>query len=138
MTGWRDEQGTAPTELALLTPVLMLFVLFVVFVGRLATAQLDVTAAARDAARAASLRAQPADATADARITATRALADRGVTCHALTVTVDISDLQPGGTIHVTVACDTDLADLAILRVPGSHRVSATATEVIDRYGIQS
>jgi len=137
MTAPCDERGSAPTELALLAPMLIVLVLFVVFVGRLTSARLDVTAAARDAARAASLRAEPAAATADAETAARHTLTDRGVSCRRLDITVDTTDLQPGGHVHVQVGCTTDLADLALLQLPGSHRVTAGATEVVDRYGIQ-
>src|SRR5207253_2120391 len=132
-----EQRGSAPTELALLAPVLVVLLLFIVFVGRLAAARLDVTAAARDAARAASLRATPADATADAELAARRTIAGRNLSCRTLDVIVDTTDLHPGGQVHVQVSCTTDLADLAVLQLPGSHRVTAEATEVVDRYGIQ-
>ena len=133
-----DERASAPTELVLITPLLLLLLLFVVFLGRLSTARLDVTAAARDAARAASLRASPDDAVADATAAAAASLAERGMACREMGVDVDISRFSPGGSVAVQVRCTADLADLALLRVPGSREVTATAREVIDAYGIRS
>ena len=36
--------------------------------------------------------------------------------------------------VTVTVTCQVDLAEAAVLPIPGSMTLSATATEVIDRY----
>jgi Flp pilus assembly protein TadG len=133
-----SERGSAPTEVALVAPVLIALMLFVVFVGRLTSTQLEVTAVARDAARAASLRADADKASADANRVAESGLADRGVNCRDLSIDVDTDHLAPGGYVVVTVSCTADLADLAVLRVPGRRTVTASAREVIDAYGIQS
>ena len=139
MTGrLRDARGSAATELVLVTPLLLLLVLFVVFLGRLSSARQDVTSAARDAARAASLRADPATAAADAEIAAQASFADRGTSCRELTVNVDTSRFRPGGSVGVQVICTADLSDLALLHVPGHRTVSADAREVIDAFGLGS
>ena len=96
------ERGSAPTEVALVAPVLIALMLFVVFVGRLTSTQLDVTAAARDGARAASLRSTPADGTADAERVVAESLDEHGVGCHELDVDVDTDNLVPGGFVIVT------------------------------------
>lgn len=132
------ERGSAPTEVVLVAPVLIVLLLFVVFVGRLTSTQQDVTAAARDWARAASLRATPADAQADAARVVAAVLADKGVGCSQLSVDVATERLAPGGFVVVDVSCIADLSDLAVLKLPGSKTVSATAREVVDAYGIQS
>ncbi len=52
MTVERDrERGSASVELVLMTPVLIVLLLFVVALGRLAAARGEVDAAARDVAR---------------------------------------------------------------------------------------
>ena len=56
------ERGSITTEVVLLTPVLMLLLAFVVMTGRVGVASGAVTDAAHQAARAASLRAGPAEA----------------------------------------------------------------------------
>jgi len=129
----RDESGSVATELVLLTPLLILMLLFVVALGRTVSARLDVDGAAAQAARAASIARDPATATAMAQQTAT-ALGSDGVTCGGLTVTTDTADFAPGGQVQVTVTCHVDLADLVGLRLPASQAVSSTATSVIDTY----
>ena len=50
----RDERGSAAVELVLLTPLLVSLMLFVVALGRMASAEGTVDDAARDAARSAA------------------------------------------------------------------------------------
>jgi Flp pilus assembly protein TadG len=130
----RDESGAVATELVLLTPLLILMLLFVVALGRLAGARLDVDGAAAQAARAASIARDPATATAMAQQTATAALGSDGVTCGHLSVNTDTSQFEPGGSVEVTVTCTVGLSDLTGLRLPASEAVSSTASSVIDTY----
>jgi Flp pilus assembly protein TadG len=128
------EAGSVATELVLLTPLLLLMLLFVVALGRTVSARLEVDGAAAQAARAASIARDPATATAMARQAATTALSSDGVTCAGLTVTTDTADFAPGGQVQVTVTCHVDLANLIGLRLPASQAISSTATSVIDVY----
>ena len=121
-------------ELVLLTPLLIVILLFVVALGRLAGARLNVDAAAAQAARAASIARDPATASTTARQIATAALGSDHVTCAQLTVSTDTSDFTPGGLVAVTVTCTVTLADLTGLRLPASESVSSTANSVIDTY----
>ncbi len=129
-----DESGSVATELVLLTPLLIVLLLFVVALGPLAGARLDVNGAAAQAARAASIARDPATATAMATQTATSALGSDHVTCGDLTVATNTSQFQPGGQVAVTVTCTVDLSDLAGLRLPAAETVSSTSTSVIDTY----
>lgn len=128
------EAGSVATELVLLTPLLLLMLLFVVALGRTVSARLEVDGAAAQAARAASIARDPATATAMAQQAATTALGSDGVTCAGLTVTTDTADFVPGGQVQVTVTCHVDLADLVGLRLPASQAISSTATSVVDVY----
>lgn len=130
----RDEAGSVATELVLLTPLLILMLLFVVALGRTVSARLEVDGAAAQAARAASIARDPSTATAMAQETATAALGSDGVTCGHLTVTTDTAQFEPGGQVAVTVTCNVGLSDLTGLRLPASEAVSSTATSVIDVY----
>jgi len=95
-SSWRrDEAGSVTAELVLLTPLLILFLLFVVALGRLAGARIEVDGAAAQAARAASIGRSPAGAVAAAEQTATAALASQHVTCAQLTVTTDTAAFAP-------------------------------------------
>lgn len=128
------EQGSASLELALMSPVLIALLLFVVLVGRLGQARADVDRAARDAARAASL-ARSADSAHDRAAAAARAtLASGGVTCRSMSLELDSGAFEPGGAVHATVRCTVDLADLSLLDVPGSRTVLATFTQPVDAY----
>ena len=130
----RDESGSVATELVLLTPLLILMLLFVVALGRTVSARLEVDGAAAQAARAASIARDPTTAMAMAQQTATAALGSDGVTCAHLSVATDTAQFGPGGQLQVTVTCTVDLADLVGLRLPASEAISSTSTSVIDKY----
>ena len=130
----RDEAGSVATELVLITPLLLLMLLFVVAFGRTVSARLEVDGAAAQAARAASIARDPATATAMASQTVSSALGSDHVTCADLTVTTNTAAFAPGGQVTVTVTCHVDLADLAGLRLPASQSITSTATSVIDTY----
>lgn len=129
-----DERGSVTTELTLLTPVLIVLLLFVVFCGRLAEARLCIDDAAHQAARAATLARTSTQATAQARSTAHAALRQAGISCHDLSVTAQLGGLRPGSTITVTVTCHVGLADLALLGIPGSTTAEATASSIVDQW----
>jgi Flp pilus assembly protein TadG len=130
----RDDHGSVTVELVLVTPLLILLLLFVVALGRLASARLDVNGAAAQAARAASIARDPESAVTAAQQTATTALADDHVTCGALNVATNTGDFSAGGTVAVTITCNVNLADLAGLRVPATTAISAQSVSVIDTY----
>ncbi len=130
----RDESGSVTAELVLLTPLLILLLLFVVALGRLAGARLEVDGAAAQAARAASIAQSPSSATAMAQQTATAALSSDHVTCAQLSVDTDTSRFTPGGSVGVTVTCTVNLGDLTGLRLPLAETISSQATSVIDTY----
>jgi Flp pilus assembly protein TadG len=128
------DRGAVTLELVLSLPVWVALLLFVILCGRLVTAQLDVDAAAHNAARAASLaRSNPA-AVRDARTAAEQALTDRKITCRDLTVSVDTGGLRPGTPVQVDVSCTASLSDLGLLGVPGTRTVTATSTSPVDTW----
>jgi Flp pilus assembly protein TadG len=129
-----DDRGSASVELVLVTPVLLVVLLFVVALGRLADARAQVDSAARDAARAASIARGPDSARTGALAAAGDRLAEGGVTCRSLDVQVDVDGFRAGGTVMATVTCDVDFGDLTLLGVPGNRAVAATAAEVVDVY----
>ena len=126
------DAGSSTAEAVLVTPLLVAVLLLVVLCGRLVSAQMDLQAAASAAARSASIARSEAAARVEADRTARETLAARGVTCQQVTVNVSTGGLRPGGAVTVTVACTVPLADLALLAVPGSRTVQATATSPVD------
>jgi Flp pilus assembly protein TadG len=129
-----DERGSVTTELVIVTPLLLLLLLFVVALGRTAGSRIDINGAASEAARAASIARTPLAAQDDARQTASAALADQHVTCASLDVTTDITQFRPGGTVTVAIRCDVKLGDLTGLRFPATKALTATASAPIDWY----
>jgi len=130
----RDESGSVAAELVLLTPLLILMLLFVVALGRLSGARLEVDGAAAQAARAASIARDPGTAVVMATQTATAALGSDHVTCAQLTVSTNTAQFAPGGSVAVTVTCHVALSDLTGLRLPVSESVTSRATAVIDTF----
>lgn len=134
MTRLDPQRGAVSTELVVLAPLLIGFMLFVVFAGRVAQAEGDIANAAHEAARAASLTGGP-QAAAQAATTSVEAnIAEGTVACQRLDVQVDTSRFDAGGQVSVTVSCDASFNDIALLAVPGSRTFIATAVEVIDVY----
>ena len=129
-----DERGSVAVEVAVVAPALLFLMLLVVYAGRISEADGTVERAASNAARAASLRQDPGDATDDAQATATANLAAGGVPCLQATTAVDTRDFAPGGTVTVTVRCEASMADVTLLGVPGRRTFTARAVEVIDTY----
>lgn len=128
------DRGSATVELAVLTPLLVVLLLFVVAVGRLVLASQEVEAAAADAARAASIASSPSSATSAATEAASADLSGEGVSCSSFGAVVDTQDFVPGGTVGVHLTCTASLAGLSLLRLPGSETLSSVATAPIDLY----
>lgn len=126
------DRGSASLELVLITPVLLVLLLFVVMGGRYAQARADVDSAARDAARAGSLERSAVAATAAAEGAAARRLADRDVVCTDLDVQLDVTNFRPGGDVEATVNCTVDLSDLTGLGVPSSVSFESDFREPVD------
>ena len=127
------ERGSATTELVVLTPVLIMVLLFVVALGRISSSRSEVDAAARDAARDAANGRSVADAVANASTAARADLDDAGVICRSLSVTLDTNNFRAGGTVTVTISCTVALQDLG-LGLPSSRTITARYTEPIDVY----
>lgn len=119
-------------EVVFLVPVLFLFTLLVVAGGRYVSTRADVDAAARDAARAASLQHDYASAATDAAA-AMRDSLSRGDT-RACRVDRLGGDFESGGVAEVKVHCTVDLSDLGLLGMPGSLPVDGDGHAPIDTY----
>ena len=129
------ERGSATAELVLLTPLLILFVLFIVGLGRLAHARALVGDATAQAARAATLHYQnPAQATQIAQQTAAEALRSAGLACAAQTTRVETANDHSGGTITVALTCRVDLSTVTMAGFPGSDTLTASFTSSVDKY----
>jgi Flp pilus assembly protein TadG len=134
---WRAERGSVTAEAVLVTPVLVMLLVFVaVVVHRGVDARLRLDDAAHQAARAASLERTPAAAGDAAQATATSALAEANVTCRHAQVTTTTT-ASPGSTVVVSVRCTVDFGQAMVLGVPGSRTLTASASEIVDLYRSQ-
>lgn len=136
--GDEGDRGSVTLELAVLAPVLLIFLGLIVAGGRVQLAGGSVETAAADAARQASIARTPAAAEAAALASARATLAGEGLSCAALSVSVDVAGFaaplgQPAQ-VRADVACTVSLSDVAVPGMPGSHRMSATATSPLDPY----
>ena len=134
---WRY-RGSATIEAVIVAPAFLLFVGLIIGAGRVALAHQSVEAAAAQAARTASVARTAGQARADATSTAQNTLANQGLHCATLTVTVDTTGFYtPMGTparVTATVVCVVTLADLSVPGMPGTLRVEATAGSPLDTY----
>ena len=133
-----DERGSAAIETVVVVPAFVLFVLLIVYAGRLAVTEQAVEAAAGEAARAASIARTAGQAQRDATTGAAASLRNQGLTCVSQHVAVDTSGFAtPVGSparVSATVTCQVDLSDLALPGLPGARAVTATLTSPIDTY----
>jgi Flp pilus assembly protein TadG len=139
----QPDAGSAALELVVLAPVLLLLIVLVVAAGRLSIAKSSVDAAARDAARQASIALNPSAAQQDGDASARAALRDDGLNCVTESVTVDTGEQDGTGfavqagtpaTVSATVSCTVPLSDLALPGLPGEHTMTATFASPLDVY----
>ena len=130
---FRDDRGSAVAEIVILTPVLFLILFLIVFLGRVITTQQDVYSAARDGARAGSLRGTPDSAQGEA-IEAVERTFGGGDACPNQTIDVDLSNFEAGGQITVAVSCDVSIQDVTGSWLPSTRTVTHEATSVVDQY----
>lgn len=138
MTSSDRDMGSATLELTILAPALLTLLGLVILAGRIETSSAAIEQAAAVAAREASLARSPAMAQSAASLAAKDSLASQGITCGALSVTLDSSGFStsPGAAavVRVTVACAVPLSDLAVPGLPGTHMVRASMTSALDTY----
>ena len=145
--GRRGDEGSAALELVVLAPVLLVLLALIIAAGRTSIAQSSVDAAARDAARQASLALNPYAAQQAGLASARQALRQDGLDCVSEDVLVDtgVTDsgdtdtgfgLAPGtpATVSATVSCKVPLSDLFLPGLPGFHIMTSTFSSPLDVY----
>lgn len=127
-----NDRGSAAIEMVLLTPVLVVLLLFVVHVGRTSEGVSELRHAADQGARAASLAAR-SRMSAAAVAAVRRDLAASGSSCEQPTVALTLQSAGLSSSVRVDVRCRVSDLGLALI---GSRQVqlSATSTEVVDRF----
>ena len=125
-----DDRGSFAVELAILAPLVGILLLAVVAVGRVQNSRANVEGAARSAARDLSIARDPVAATGRVKASAAAMLDVGSPGCRQFSfssaVTID--------KVTVTLSCVANLEDAAILPIPGSMRLDASASEAIDQF----
>jgi Flp pilus assembly protein TadG len=134
------EAGNAALELVILAPVVLLLICMVIAAGRIAIAQGSVDAAARDAARQASISRSPEAAIIAARASALAELAGEHLDCAPLYVGLPNvygkfgTRLGQPASVTATVRCTVSLSGLVLPGLPGTDPLQATFTSPLDPY----
>ena len=132
------DRGNAALELVILAPILLALLSLVIAAGRTTVAQGSVDAAARDAARQASIALTPSAARTAGLVSARAALRQDGLDCSPAIVidTSQFTSVPVGQPAAVTaiVTCAVPLANLALPGLPGTARLSARFTSPLDTY----
>ncbi|MFD9824677.1 TadE/TadG family type IV pilus assembly protein [Streptomyces violascens] len=134
----RDDRGSTALTTAIAAPAVLALLALIIAAGRVTLAQGGADAAARAAARTASLTRDPTTADAQARAAAQQALDNSGLHCTQMTVALDTSGLaMPVGqaaTVTATVTCTAPLSDLALPGIPGAKTLTGTMTSIVDQW----
>jgi hypothetical protein len=135
----RLQDGNAALELVLIAPVILILIGLVIAAGRVTTAQNAVNAAARDAARQASIAPTQGIAETSAIASATAALAADGLDCQPVVSLPGLNaafntPLGRPAELHALVTCVVQLSDLTVPGVPGKISLRARFAAPLDPY----
>jgi Flp pilus assembly protein TadG len=133
----RGDRGSLALELVILTPILVMLMMFLVALGRMVEAQGQVDGAARDAARAASIAQSYGLAEQNAQQAANTDLTGSA----ACTTTPSVqfgggTDLTPGGVVNIVIRCNINLSYLSLLGISSTKTIVGHASAPIDTYSV--
>jgi Flp pilus assembly protein TadG len=132
----KTQSGSVTVEMVLLTPVLMLLILFGVYASRASESLVQVRHAADQAARSAS-KVSRGRVQSVANDVANRTLNNSGTSCVDFAVSTTVIDQGSNSAVRVKVECTIKTQGLELLGV-SERRVSATSTEVLDRWRVET
>ena len=130
----QPDRGSSTVELVLLTPVVIVVLLFLVGLGRYAYGRQLVQQAATAGARSASLAFAAGDAAGRARTAGQASLESAGLACQSFDVAVEAADFTAGGTVTVTVWCTVNNSDSVMAGLPGRSTVTASSSVPLETY----
>jgi Flp pilus assembly protein TadG len=122
--------------MVLLAPVLMLLILFGVYASRASESLVQVRHAADQAARSAS-KVSRGRVQSVANDVANRTLNNSGTSCIDFAVSTAVIEQGSNSAVRVKVECTIKTQGLVLLGV-SERQVSATSTEVIDRWRVET
>lgn len=132
----KTQSGSVTVEMVFLAPVLMLLILFGVYASRASESLVQVRHAADQAARSAS-KVSRGRVQSVANDVANRTLNNSGTSCVDFAVSTAVIDQGSNSAVRVKVECTIKTQGLALLGV-SERRVSATSTEVLDRWRVET
>lgn len=132
----KTQSGSVTVEMVLLAPVLMLLILFGVYASRASESLVQVRHAADQAARSAS-KVSRGRIQSVANDVANRTLNNSGTSCVNFAVSTAVIEQGSNSAVRVRVECTIKTQGLVLLGV-SERQVSATSTEVIDRWRVET
>ncbi len=132
----KTHSGSVTVEMVLLTPVLMVLILFGVYSGRASESLIQVRHAADQAARGASKVSRSRIETTALEV-AQRALVNSGTSCRDFSINTSLVSQGNNNAVRVAIECTINAEGLSLLG-PSARRVGASSTEVIDRWRVDS
>ena len=132
----KTQSGSVTVEMVLLAPVLMLLILFGVYASRASESLVQVRHAADQAARSAS-KVSRGRVQSVANDVANRTLNNSGTSCIDFAVSTAVIEQGSNSAVRVKVECTIKTQGLILLGV-SERQVSATSTEVIDRWRVET
>ena len=128
--------GGESLELVIIAPLILALFMVIVAVGRYELGSGKIDQAAGAAARAASQQVSAVQAEPAATAAAQSSLANAGITCQNIAVSVDTAGFTAaaGNTadVTVTVSCTVSWSDLTIPGWPGDKDIQASAASPLD------
>jgi Flp pilus assembly protein TadG len=128
----REERGSLSVETVILTPIFVLFVLFVSYAGRITAVQQDLHIAADVAARTASQSRTGSMSTRGFQ-SAQQSMNDNQAPCTEFSVRVARRTTSGSSEVEVFTQCRVDVWGLSLLGIR-SPLLSGYSREVIDVY----
>ena len=125
-----DDRGGGVVQLPIMALTYVLFIMLLVFVGRVNSGYSAAEAGARYAARTIAIARDPTAALDTARAEAPATVRAGSARCRSM----DFAHTVDATQVTVTVTCQVDLAEVNILGVPGHWEASATASEPVDQF----
>ena len=132
----KTHSGSVTVEMVLLTPVLMVLILFGVYSGRASESLIQVRHAADQAARGASKVNRSRIETTAFQVVQ-RALTSESASCIDFAVSTALIRQGDNNAVRVEVSCTINTQGLLLLGVT-QRRVTASSIEVIDRWRVDS
>lgn len=124
-----NPRGSATVEFVLLTPVLVLLVVFVAAIGRSVDVSMSVRRAAEDAARAASMVSHGKMASTGRNRVMSELSRETG--CLHPRAVVDLGKRGESRFVTVTASCDLNRVGVSSL-FPFGHTFTSVSTEIVD------